>query len=312
VFDFVAKRHWFLLASFIVAVASLLSAFLPGGLKGGIDFKGGISVTLGPKEGEVLTIDQVRQKLTDLGQERASVQTLDKGDYYDYFIRVGEMDDDAATQFRDGLEEIGVVRDFYSVSPVVASETARNAAIAMGVATAAMLLYITWAFRKMPSPFRYGTCALLALLFNISVVLGVFSALVRTLGWEVDPMFITAVLAVIGYSVNDTVVVLDRVRENVVKESAADFGDVVNLSINGTLTRSLNTSVTTVMAVLAVYLFVGGPIRSFLVALLVGVVAGTYSSIFIATQLLVVWERREWTRVIPRLPRIPLPQRSKA
>jgi preprotein translocase subunit SecF len=303
VFDFVAKRNWFLLASLVIIMACFVSSFVPGGLKAGIDFKGGISITLGPKEGETLTADQVREKLAELGQQRAVVQTLGDGDY---FIRMGEMDE---TQVRSELEEVGVVRDFYSVSSVVASETTRNAAIAMGVATVAMLLYITWAFRKMPSPFRYGTCALLALLFNIAVVLGIFSAFGRTLDWEVDPLFITAILAVIGYSVNDTVVVMDRIRENLARGAAPDFGSVVNLSITGSLARSLNTSITTMLAILAVYLFVGGPIRGFLVALLVGVIAGTYSSIFIASQLLVAWERGEWTRIIHR---IPLLQRNKA
>jgi preprotein translocase subunit SecF len=303
VFDFVARRHWFLLASLIIAIASLVSALLPGGLKAGIDFKGGISVTLGPREGETLSADVVREKLTELGQPRAAVQVLGDGDY---FIRMGEMDE---AQVRSELEEVGVVRDFYSVSPIVASETTRNAAIAMGVASVAMLIYITWAFRKVPGSLRYGTGAVIALLFNIGVVLGVFSILGRTLDWEIDPMFVTAILAVIGYSVNDAIVVLDRVRENLARGSAPDLENTVNLSINETLTRSLNTTFTTVLGILAVYLFVGGPIRSFLVALLVGVVAGAYSSIFIASQLLVVWERREWTRLIPR---VPLLQRSKA
>ncbi len=302
-FDLVAKRKWFLLASLVIVVASLLSAFLPGGLKAGIDFKGGISVTLGPREGETLTADQVREKLAELGQERAALQSLSDGDY---FIRMGEMDE---TQVRSELEEVGVVQDFYSVSSIVASETTRNAAIAMGVATVAMLLYITWAFRKVPGSFRYGTGAVIALLFNIGLVLGVFSVLGRTLDWEIDPMFVTAILAVIGYSVNDAIVVLDRVRENLARGRAPGLENTVNLSINETLTRSMNTSFTTVLGILAVYLFVGGPIRGFLVALLVGVIAGTYSSIFIASQLLVVWERGEWTRLVPR---IPLLQRSKA
>jgi len=302
VFDFVARRHWFLLISLIIAIASLVSALLPGGLKAGIDFKGGISVTLGPKEGETLTTDQVRENLANLGQERAIVQVLGDGDY---FIRMGEMDE---AQVRSELEGVGVVRDFYSVSPIVASETTRNAAIAMGVAAVAMLIYITWAFRKVAGSLRYGAGAVIALLFNIGAVLGIFSILGRTLDWEIDPMFVTAILAVIGYSVNDAIVVLDRVRENSARDATAEFEHTVNLSINETLTRSLNTTFTTVLAILAVYLFVGGPIRSFLVALLVGVVAGAYSSIFIASQLLVVWERREWTRLIPR---IPLLQRSK-
>jgi len=304
-FNFAAKRRWFLLAAVIIIVVGLVSALVPGGLKYGIDFKAGISVTLGSKEGETLTIDQVRDKLSESGYGQAAVQSLGGGDY---FIRIGAVGNEEQEQLRNELGNLGTVQEFDSVSATVASETVRNAAIAMGVAIIAMLLYITWAFRKVPNPFRYGTAAVAALIFNLVVTLGVFSVFGRTLGWEIDPMFITAILAIIGYSVNDTIVVLDRIRENKAKGVAPDFDSTVNISITQTLVRSLNTSITTVLAVLAVYLIVGGPIRAFLMALFVGVVAGTYSSIFVAGPLLVIWEHREWARFIPR---IPLLQRNK-
>ena len=115
-------------------------------------------------------------------------------------------------------------------------------------------------------------------------------------------MFITAILAVIGYSVNNTIVVFDRLRENLTRGAGTDFGTAVNISLTGTLSRSLNTSITTVLAVLAIYLFVGGTIRTFTLALFVGTIAGTYSSLFIATQLLVMWERREWRGPLARIP----------
>lgn len=305
-FSFAAKRHWFLLAAAIVIIFGIISAVVPGGLKYGIDFKAGISITLGPNEGETLTIGQVRDKLSGLGYGQAVIQGLGEGEY---FIRVGELSDEEQEQLRGELNNLGTVEEFDSVSAAIATETVRNAAIAMGVAIVAMLLYITWAFRKVPSPFRYGTAAVAALVFNLVVTLGIFSIFGRTLGWEIDPMFVTAILAIIGYSVNDTIVVLDRIRENKARGIGADYDSTVNFSITETLARSLNTSITTVLAVLAVYLIVGGPIRAFLMAMFVGIVAGTYSSIFVAGTLLLIWEHREWSRIIPR---IPLLRRHKA
>lgn len=292
-FNLAAKRHWFVLIAVCIIIAGLVLALLPGGLQYGIDFKGGITVTLNTE----LDLDTVRQELTSLGHEDAVIQSL--GDN-DYFIRVRQMDDAEQETFRNGLDTIGSVEEFDAVSPVIATQTTRNAGIAMGVATIAMLLYITWAFRKMPNPFRYGTTAIIALVFNLLVVLAIFSILGRVLDWQIDPMFITAILAIIGYSINDTIVVLDRVRENKARNVSPDFDVTVNISITETLARSLNTVITTVFAVLAVYLWVGGPIRSFLLALFVGFVAGAYSSIFVAGPLLMVWEHREWKKLIPR------------
>jgi preprotein translocase subunit SecF len=304
-FDFVGKKRWFLLASAIIIFAGIISLAVPGGLKPGIDFEGGISITLGPKEGETLALEEVETTLSDLGHEESRVQVLGEGDFFIRTRQLGETDEEQVEEqekLRSGLEEIGEIREFGSISAVVASETVRNAAIAVAVAALAVLLYITWAFRKMPSPFRYGTCAIVALLHDVLIVLTVFSFLGRILGWEIDPVFVTAVLAVIGYSVNDTIVVFDRIREAKGRANAPDFPTVVNLSLTGTLGRSLNTSLTTIMAVLAIYLFVGGTIRNFTLALLIGTIAGTYSSIFIASQLLVIWEKRDWRRGLAKVP----------
>ncbi len=177
------------------------------------------------------------------------------------------------------------------------------------VAIVAMLVYITWAFRKVPHSFRYGTAAVVALMFNLVVTVGVYAVSGRILGWEVDPMFITALLAIIGYSVNDGIVVLDRIRENKARGIGGDYDGLVNFSILETLMRSLNTGMTTLLAILAVYLIVGGPIRSFLMALFVGIVAGTYSSIFVAGELLVMWEHGDWIKLIPGASRL---QKNKA
>lgn len=306
-FDFVGKKHWFLILSAIIILAGIVSMAIPGGLKLGIDFKGGIAITVGPKEGETLTLDQVKNKLIELGYGDAAdrVQVLSEGDFFIRTKEIGSTPEEKQAEqekLREGLAEIGKVEEFGAVSAVIASETIRHAAIAVGVAAIAILLYITWAFRKMPSPFRYGTCAIIALIHDVLIVLGIFSFFGRLFDWEVDPMFVVAVLAVIGYSVNDTIVVFDRIRENLPKGGTSDFAGTVNLSITGTLSRSLNTSITTLLAVLTVYLFVGGSIQNLIMALIVGIVSGTYSSIFIASQILVMWERGNWGRFIPRIP----------
>ena len=310
-FDFVGKKNWFLLLSGLIILAGIISMVIPGGLKLGIDFKGGIAITIGPDEeatpAKTPSLEDVQNKLRELGYGDAAnrVQVLSDGAFFIRTKEVGNTDQeklDEQEKLRTGLATIGKVEEFGAVSAVIASETIRNAAIAIGVAAIAILLYITWAFRKMPSPFRYGTCAIIALIHDVLVVLGIFSFFGRALNWEIDPMFITALLAVIGYSVNDTIVVFDRLRENLPKSATKDLGTIVNFSITETLGRSLNSSLTTLLAVLAVYLFVGGAIQSFVMALFVGIISGTYSSIFIASQLLVIWERGSFKRFIPRIP----------
>jgi preprotein translocase subunit SecF len=306
-FNFAAKRHWFLLVLVIVVVFGVVSAAVPGGLKLGWDFRGGFQLTLAPNE--ETTIDTVKDKLTELEYGEATGRVQETGG--SFLLLLGDLSEEEQNNLRAEMGTIGTVVQEGTgyISPSVASETARNAAIATGLAMVAMLIYITLAFRKVPHSIRYGTAAVAALVFNLLVVLGVFSILGRTLGWEIDPMFITAILAIIGYSVNDSIVVLDRIRENKARGISPDYDVTVNFSISQTLVRSLNTSITTLLAVLAVYLIVGGPIRSFLLALFLGIVAGAYSSIFVAGPLLVFWERREWGKLISWIPR---PRKDKA
>jgi preprotein translocase subunit SecF len=151
----------------------------------------------------------------------------------------------------------------------------------------------------MPKPLRYGACAIVALLHDTLVVMGGFAIIGGILGWEVNLMFITGLLAVIGYSVNNTVVIFDRIRENLLRGISPDFDVVVNSSLVQSLTRSLNTSLTTIIVVLALLLFVGATIQNFSAVLLMGIVAGTFSSLFIAPSLLVIWEKGEWRRFLP-------------
>jgi preprotein translocase subunit SecF len=198
--------------------------------------------------------------------------------------------------------------EFSSVSPMIAAETARTAAIAVAIAAVGILLYVTWAFRRMPKPFHYGTCAIVALIHDALVALGIFSILGGVLNWQVNLMFITGILAVIGYSVNNTVVIFDRIRENLKADERADFEVVVNNSLVETLLRSLNTSLTTLIVVLALMFFVGVSIQNLVVVLVIGIIAGTFSSICIAPSLLVVWDKGEWGKFIQWLP---LPVKAK-
>lgn len=296
--DIVGKKHWFFLISAIIIIAGIISLAVFG-LEPGVDFSSGTTMTL--RFDKDIDQGQLRQVFVDLGQSNATIQRTNEGDY---FIRVGEMSTDQRQQLAADIESslgTGVtVRDFYAVSPIIATETARNAGIAVGVAAIAMLMYIAWAFRKMPKPFRWGVCAIVALIHDILIVVGVFSILGWTAGIQIDALFITGMLTVVGYSVNNTVVVFDRIRENVNRGVSKQFGQTVNISIMETMGRSLNTSLTTLFVILAILLFGGVTIRYFVLVLLIGVIAGTWSSMLIAGPLLVLWYEGGWRNFISR------------
>ena len=180
-----------------------------------------------------------------------------------------------------------------SVSPSVASETTLRAFLAVVAASVCILLYVWFSFRKVAKPWRYGACAIIALLHDVLVVLGIFSILGWLLNIQVDTLFITAVLTVVGFSVHDTIVVFDRIRENMQRRTSETFDQVVNASLVQTMARSLNTSLTVIFTLTALTLFGGLSIRTFTLALLIGIISGTYSSIFNASMLLVMWEKGE-------------------
>ncbi|MFC2017026.1 protein translocase subunit SecF [Chloroflexota bacterium] len=304
-FDITGKRLWFFLISGVVILIGIIS-LATFGIKAGIEFSSGSMMRVSFEQ----EIDQneLEQELANLGYTNAIIQRTGAGDF---LIRTSELTGKDKTVLQDALAaKYGHLTEaeFYSVSPMVAEETAQNAAIAVAVAAIGILLYVTWAFRRMPKPFRYGTCAIIALIHDALVALGVFSILSGILNWQINLMFITGMLAVIGYSVNNTVVVFDRIRENLRMGVSPNFEIVVNSSMVETLGRSLNTSLTTLFVILALLFFVGASIQNFATVLLVGVIAGTFSSICIAPSLLVVWEKGEWGRFLQWLP---LP-RSKA
>ena len=291
------KRSWFLIISEAIVLIGII-ALLVFGLKPGVEFSSGSILTIGFDE--EVEQSELETAMTELGYANSIIQRTGGGDF---IIRTQELSGEERMGLEDALSfRFGTAteREFYSVSPMVAAETAQNAIIAVGIAAVGIMLYITWAFRKMPKPFHYGVCAIIALVHDVVLVLGIFSILGAIMNWEINLMFITGVLAVIGYSINNTVVVFDRIRENLKRGISANFEMVVNNSLVETLSRSMNTSLTTMLVVLALLIFVGATIQNFAIVLLIGIVAGTYSSLFIAPSLLVVWEKGEWGRLILR------------
>jgi len=300
--DFVGKKSWFSLISGIIIVVGIISLAisqmqLGSPLRLGTDFAGGTSMTL--QFDPLVEQSQLRQEMADLGYDKATIQNAEGN----FIIHLRDIKPEEAKRL---VEELGgglgcqvKITDYYSASPTVGAETARNAGIAIIVAAIAMLFYIVWAFRRMPKPFRWGTCAIIALIHDVFIIVGIFSILGWLAGVEIDAMFITGLLAVVGYSINNTVVIFDRIRENMSRGISPDFAVTVNSSIVETLGRSLNTALTTMFVLLALFLFGGATIHYFVLVLLLGVIIGTYSSICISSQLLVVWEKGEWGKLLP-------------
>ncbi|HEY51034.1 MAG TPA: protein translocase subunit SecF [Dehalococcoidia bacterium] len=298
-FDIVGRRFQFFLISGVVIIIGIIS-LLTFGLKTGIEFSSGSLLTVDFEQD--VAQDELKVALADLGHDNVIIQRTGAGDY---LIRTAELTPEGKAALETGLEaRFGELTEpeFSSVSPMIATETVRTAVIAVAVAAVGILLYVTWAFRRMPRPFHYGTCAIIALVHDALVALGVFSILGGILNWQVNMMFITGILAVIGYSVNNTVVIFDRIRENLRLDISADFETVVNNSLVETLGRSVNTSLTTLIVVLALLFFVGATIQNLVIVLIIGIIAGTFSSICIAPTLLVVWDKKEWRRFISWLP----------
>ncbi len=199
-----------------------------------------------------------------------------------------------------------------TVGSSVSNQVASRSILAIAVASIGILLYIAFAFRNTQKPLQYGAAAIVGMLHDVLVVLGIFSILGWLFDVQVDALFVTAILTVIGFSVHDTIVVFDRIRENLARQSDPTFEGIVNYSLAQTVVRSVNTSLTVVFTLLALFLFGGESTRTFVLALLIGVVSGTYSSIFNAAQLLVSWEqhdfRRWWNELRGRVP-APAPSR---
>ncbi|MEI7768735.1 MAG: protein translocase subunit SecF [Chloroflexales bacterium] len=317
--NLVRHRYWWFTISLLIILPGLyfllLNPLITGGgfrvgLRPSIDFSGGALWDLrfpGKAPADVTTsaiVDVFAKSGFEGAQVQLSSATLDGKPAAEVLVRTRSL---SAT---DPNSEINVVfaalktafgevtrERLESVGPTVSQESTRSAIIAVLGASLFILIYLTWAFRKAPHPVRYGVCALIAMLHDVLLVLGVAAILGTFFGLEVDALFLTALLTILSFSVHDTIVVFDRIRENLINRRSGEiFDNIVNHSIVQTLPRSINTQITTLFTLTALLLFGGQSIRNFIAILLIGLISGTYSSIFNAAQLLVVWEHREWQR----------------
>jgi preprotein translocase subunit SecF len=287
--NLIGKRRWWYTISLIMIVPGVISLLLYG-LRLGIDFNSGqLSMVRGDvtqsrvdKAAAGLGFKDVQ--LVPAGENQTQIRFRDPAPQAEHEVNHQKFKAALASQ---GISELS----FDSVGPTVSSTIAANAIASLVVVSLAIVLYIAFAFRNAPppiSPWSFGIMAIAALLHDALFVLGIFSLLGHFLGVEVDALFVTAILTVIGFSVHDTIVVFDRIRENLRREKGS-FESIVNTSILETIARSINTSLTVLLTLLALYLFGGQSIRLFVLALLIGIASGTYSSIFNASPLLVTW-----------------------
>ena len=296
--NIIGKRYLYFIISLIVIVPGLIVLAvmaINGTLPLAIDFTGGSLLELRfasaqPQPAEIIALYE------NLGVTDTKVQTTSEGSYV---IRSSELAEEVRTSVVDALKnefnsEVTVLR-FESVGPTIGQEVTARAGLAIAIAVLIVTVYLTVAFRGVPHSIRYGICAILAMLHDVLVVFSLVAIGSLLWGWQLDSLFLTALLTVIGFSVQDKVVVFDRIRENTGIFRRLPFETLVNHSIVQTLGRSINTQLMTVeFMLLALALFGGVTLREFAIILLVGLFSGTYSSIFVAAPVLVVWENREW------------------
>jgi preprotein translocase subunit SecF len=335
--DFVQKRNWYYLLSLLVLLPGVISLIVPPALKPGIEFSSGSMLEVSFQN--PVKQQEVRDEISALGHPEATVQSTGPNRY---LIRTSLLSGSGAQAPEGGPQPIGeqqsIVRALFdkfgpmlkddgslavdsagnpipwtvqssAVSSTVSREIGQKSMIAVAVASVAILLYISWAFRSIPNPFRCGIAATIATMHDVVLVMGAYSIFGKVFNMEVNTMFITGLLTVIGFSVHDTIVVLDRIRENRSRYPDLPLHEVVNNSILQTLGRSINTSFTVILAVTALLLIGGVTIRPFLVVMLIGTITGTYSSIFVASQILVTWEEGDIPRLFRRITHI-IPRRA--
>jgi len=304
-YKIITHRRWYyrfsalvILPGLIAMIYSIFTIGAPFHLS--IDFVGGTLWEMRYEEpvqpGDIVEVFKAN------GVSDASASTI--GDDRTFVIRSSEISPDQKQTIEAALiAQLGPVEDlqFRAVGPIISQEVTRTAIIATILATVVILGFITWAFRQVPNPFRFGAAAVIAMLHDVLITLGFFSIMGIIAGWEVDALFLTALLTVIGFSVQDTIVVFDRIRENNKRHRGEDFEVIANRSLLETMQRSIATQINAMFVMIALLLFGGVTIQHFIATLLVGMLSGTYSSIFIATPLLVSWAKHE----------LPWPSRSE-
>lgn len=289
---------WFAI-SFILITASIAS-LLVWGLRLGIDYTGGsiqeISWTV-PRPSSELIAEVFKEQgiesvLIQQSGDDISIQRFKNIDEETHNKLVNALKDRFAVDQADADRSLSE-NSYSSIGPTIGSELKTKSLYAIVIVLLAIILYVAWAFRRVSRPiasWKYGVAAVIALTHDVVIPIGIFSVLGHYLGYEIDILFVTAILTVLGFSVHDTIVVFDRIRENLMKKEGG-FEEIVNYSVNQTVVRSINTSFTVMLVLLAVYFFGGESVRNFTLTLIIGIFFGTYSSIFIASPILVVWNR---------------------
>ncbi len=293
--DILGKRYLFFAISALLILPGLIILAV-WGLPLSIDFEGGTLLYVSFESGTPPAPGDVVELYNEMGITDASVTTsgdnmlIIRSSFMDE-VQIGNVVEELSARFNDTV----TVDRSDSVGPTIGREVTSRAAMAVGIAALAVIIYITLAFRGVQHSFRYGVCAIIAMIHDVLVVLSLAAIGGLLFGWQVDSLFLTALLSVIGFSVQDKVVVFDRIRENSSIYRRLPFETLANHSIVQTLQRSINTQLMTVeYMLLALALFGGVTLREFAIILLVGLFMGTYSSIFIAAPILVIWEKKEW------------------
>lgn len=307
-FNLVQKRRWYFIISTLVILPGILAMIYSTIQYGtpvrlGVDFESGSKFLL-QLEGDAGESD-IRSIFEEFGFNNPIVTRVGAASDNTWQVRTKFVEADTAQSILQTISERVAPVDrsassVDSVSPAISQEVTRSATIAVVIAAVVILFFIVWAFRRVPRAFRYGVCAIAAMIHDILVTMGIMAILGIFFGWEVDALFLTAMLTVIGFSVQDTIVVFDRIRENIPKRRGDSFETIANRSLLETIHRSLATQLNAIFVMVAILLFGGASIKQFIFILLVGLLSGTYSSIFNAVPLLVAWEEGDFRRFLPR------------
>lgn len=293
--NILGKRYYFFGLSLMLIVPGLILLFAKG-LPLSIDFTGGSLLEVKFAEGKSLDTAAILSVYETAAIDDAQVTTTDENTH---IIRSSFLSNEARDTVLDAMQEesgaeVSVIK-FDSVGPSIGEQVTQRAALAIAVATLLVVVFIIWSFRRVQNAFRYGVCAILAMLHDIAIIFSITGIGAFFFGWEIDSLFMTALLTVIGFSMQDTIVVFDRIRENSNIHRRLEYENLVNHSIVQTLQRSINTQLMTVeFLLLALAMFGGITLREFAIVLMVGLLSGTYSSIFVAAPILVLWEKQEW------------------
>ena len=291
-YNIIQKRNFWFSVSGVLLITGLVFIFL-GGLKFGIDFTGGSLMQVEFKEERPMT-SSVQETLRGLNLGTIQIQNAGEKDMV---LKMKNITNDERISILENLQKLGLVQEktFDTVGPIIGQELKRKAVYANILVLIGIIIYLAWAFRKISSyrvsSWLFGLNAVVALIHDILIVTGFFAVLGYFFKIEVDSLFVTALLTILGFSVHDTIVVFDRIREGIKKDFSSSFETIINRSINETMIRSLNTSITTLLVLVALFLFGGESVKYFILALMVGIIIGTYSSIFIASPLLLAWSR---------------------